>query len=250
MKHKDYTNSKMIYPGVYSSTIFEMEVWALYDMSDYTQEDYEEDLQHGCMDCGLRKEKIGLFETKEQALNCLDMMYEDPWSSDSELYCAFIREKPMQCMMERQDNYIKEWTYVHGKLVDESIVRNYDERNNPFPGRNESMIRFKRGDIVMIPDGYSAYWGIVWGCPLTIEKVQEMLDSFIEKYGEYISTLEYGDDQYTILTTGEGFEGGHEHILAHTLLPATAVLDYVRTTLEKGYKKAEADEIAYRKKHS
>ena len=55
--------------------------------------------------------------------------------------------------------YLKEWTYKYCYLHDESIVRNFAERENPFMGRPQEMIHFKRGDIVMIPDDYAGHWG-------------------------------------------------------------------------------------------
>lgn len=231
MNHRDTTESVLIRSGLYSSTIFEMEVWTLANDQDYTDEVFEEQLKHnGCMDCGLRRESVGLFPTKEHALEDLKMMYEDPFAEDRELYCAFIRERAMNCMMQ-PDDYLKEWTYVHGLLRDESLVRNFAEEENPFCGRPKEMIRFKRGDIVMIPDGYDGHWGIVWGTPLTPENIEEMDKRAQRKFGDIgkvLSRKDWSDDQYTILTS----ENSHEHILAHRVLPAWDVPEYVRKNLD------------------
>lgn len=239
----------MIHPGVYSSTIYEMEVWSLPDSNNYSDEEYQEQLQEdGRMNCGLRLEGVGLFDTRERALEKLEMMCEDPWGDDRELFCAFIREKAMYCMMHQAD-YLKEWTYVYCWLHDESIVRNYDEERNPFPGRPEGMTKFQVGDIVMVPDGYSGHWGIVAGTPLTEQKVKEINGRFQRLYEEMTgqpcdvpSILDWSDDSYLILTTGEGPDCAHEHIPAHHILPANNVPPFVRQTLEEGLRKASCQQ--------
>lgn len=235
MNHRDTKQSVLIRKGLYSSTIYEMEVWSLANDLEYTDEEYEEQLEaYGCMCCGLCRESVGLFPTKERALEHLKMMYEDPFAEDRELYCAFIREKAMYCMMQPND-YIKEWTYVHGLMHDESLIRNFAEEENPFCGRPKEMIRFKRGDIVMIPDTYNGHWGIVWGTPVTPEYTKEVNDRIERETGvrgTKFSMMDWFDDQYTILTNGEDYMA--LQILAHHVLPAWSVPEYVRKVLEKG----------------
>lgn len=237
MNHRDTKQSVLIRTGLYSSTIYEMELWTLANDLEYTDEEYEEQLKYnGYLDCGLRRESVGLFPTKERALEDMEMMFEDPFAKDRELYCAFIREKAMYCMMEPGD-YIKEWTYVDGHLLDESIVRNFAEEENPFCGRPKEMIRFKRGDIVMIPDMYGGHWGIVWGTPVTPEYTKEVNDRIERETGvrgTKFSMMDWSDDQYTIFTNGEENMSLHEHILAHHVLPAVHVPEYVRKALEEG----------------
>lgn len=235
MKHRDTKKSVLIRTGLYSSTIYEMEVWTLANDQDYTDEQYNEQLADSdYMYCGLRKESVGLFPTKECALEHLGMMYDDPFAEDRDLYCAFIREKAMNCMMQSTD-YIKEWTYVNGLLVDESLVRNFAEDENHFCGRPKEMIRFKKGDIVMIPDSYKGHWGIVWGTPLTPEHIKEAtnrIEREMDIRGDKFSMMDWSDDQYTILTNVKGCMVSHEHILAHHVLPAVHVPQYVRKVLE------------------
>lgn len=234
MNHRDTTESVLIRSGLYSSTIFEMEVWTLANDQDYSDEDFKEQLKYdGCMDCGLHRKLVGLFPTKERALEHLEMMYEDSFSEDRELYCAFIREKAMCCMMQPND-YLKEWTYVNGLLVDESLLRNFAEDENRFCGRPKEMIRFKRGDIVMIPDGYDGHWGIVYGTPITPDEIKEVNDRIERETGirgTKFSRMDWSDDQYIILTNEGEYMGSHEHILAHHVLPASHVPDYVREVL-------------------
>ena len=235
MNHRDTKESVLIRTGLYSSTIYEMEVWSLAKNLTYTDEEFKEKLEvFGHLVCGLNRETIGLFPTKERALEHLEMMYEDSFDDDRELYCAFIREKAMSCMMI-SGAYIKEWTYVNGQLVDESLVRNYDEDENPFYGRPKEMIRFKRGDIVMIPEeGLHSHWGIVYGTPITAEHIKEVNDRIENETGvrgNKYSLMDWSDDQYTILTDDKG---SHEHILSHYVLPALHVPEYVRETLKKG----------------
>lgn len=231
MNHRDTKESVLIRTGIYSSTIYEMEIWTLANDQNYTDEEFEQQLKDcDCMGCGLRRESVGLFPTKERALEDLEMMYEDPFAQDRELYCAFIRERAMYCMMQ-PDEYIKEWTYVNGLLVDESLLRNFAEDENPFCGRPQEMIRFKRGDIVMIPDEHDGHWGIVCGTPLTPENIEEMDKRAQRKFGDIgkvPSRKDWSDDQYTILTS----ENSHEHILAHHVLPAWDVPEYVREKLK------------------
>lgn len=236
MKHRDTTQSVLICTGLYSTTIFEMEIWSIAKKHQYTNEEYLKQIEDtGCMNCGLRRERVGLFPTKERALEDLDMMYEDSFGVDKDLYCAFIREKAMCCMMHPSD-YLKEWTYVYGLLRDESLVRNFAEKENPFCGRPKEMVRFKKGDIVMIPDMCGGHWGIVWETPVTPDFIQEVNDRIERETGvpgTKYSTMDWSDDHYTILTNGGGFEGGHEHVLAHHVLPApTNVPDFVCEILE------------------
>lgn len=246
MKHRDTRQSVQIYPGCYSSTLFEMELWSLSNNLEYTDEEYLEQLMDdGCMDCGLHKEHVGLFKTKERALDDLGMMYEDPWDSDKELYCAFVRERAMCCMMHQGD-YLKEWTYIWGELKDESIVRNYAENDNPFHGRPEKMVRFKRGDIVMIPEEYGGHWGIVWGTPISKEQV-EKINEHVEREDSISDRtppiLDWSDDSYVILTNGKDPLYGHEHILAHHVLPPEYIIPgFVCNTLEDILHKAEVGE--------
>lgn len=237
MNHRDTKPNVLIHKGLYSSTIYEMEVWSLANDREYTDEEYEEQLKYnGYLDCGLRRESVGLFPTKERALEHLKMMHEGTFAKDRELCCAFIREKAMSCMMQ-PDDYIKEWTYVDGLLLDESLVRNFAEQEYPFCGRPKEMIRFKRGDIVMIPDIYNGHWGIVWGTPVTPEYIKEINKRFERKFrdiGKEYSRMDWSDDQYIILTNGEDYMVSHEHILAHHVLPAWSVPEYVRKVMEEG----------------
>lgn len=235
MNHRDTKESVLIHTGLYSTTIFEMETWALANDQEYTDEEFQAQLKYnGCMDCGLRKESVGLFPTKERALEHLEMMYEDPFAKDRELYCAFIREKAMSCMMQ-PDDYIKEWTYVNGLLLDESLLRNFAEDENPFCGRPQEMIRFKKGDIVMIPDGYCGHWGIVWDPPVSPE-VNDRIERESSNRGTKCSGMDWSDDQYTILTNVKDYIVSYEHILAHHVLPTWSVPEYVRKVLEEGLK--------------
>ena len=199
--------------------------------ASFTDEEYRQQLKdRKMMDCGLQREGVGLYRSKKEALEFLDMMYDDPYADNRELHLAFLRERALCCMMEPSD-YLKEWTYIHGILHDESIVRNYDEGNNPFAGRPKEMIHFKRGDIVMTTDGLRGHWGIVCGTPFCAENTEVRKRAENQKYPKGVIQKDYSDDSYIIIHNSDG---DHEHILAHHVLPARDVPDFVRETLEEG----------------
>lgn len=214
MKHRDTTKSVLIQTGLYATTIYEMEVWTGKDLH-YTDEEYIAQLaEKGMMDCGLRKEMVGLYSSYKEALDYLEMMYDDSFEPFMEY--AFIREKAMCCLMKPTD-YLKEWTYECGLLEDESLVRNFAERENPFSGRPKEMVRFERGDIVMIPDGNSGYWGMVVNTPTIPADVSDGQD--------------WRDDSYEIITGGSGAKF-RRRVPAHRVLSPTCVPGFVRKILQ------------------
>lgn len=98
MNHRDSKEAVLIRTGLYSTTIYEMEIWTLANELDYTDEDYKEQLEHsGCMNCGLLRESVGLFSTKESALEHLDMMSEEPFDEYREIYCALQLHPEPKC---------------------------------------------------------------------------------------------------------------------------------------------------------
>lgn len=234
MKHRELDQSVRIYQGIYSSTIYEMEFWLLSN-APYTIEEYKQQLKERVvMDCRLERDCVGLYRSKKEALESLDMIYDDcTFDDDQDLHLVLIRERALCCMMQ-PEYYLKEWTYIQGILHDESIVRNYDVKNNPFFGRPKEMIHFKRGDIVMIADGLRGHWGIICDTPFCSENIdgKNSTDNQ-EKQSkeEMVIQKDYSDDSYIIITDGEG---NHEHILSHHILPAFDVPEFVRTTLEAG----------------
>ena len=244
MKHRDTTESVEIRKGMFSSTIFEMELWTLSNDLQFSDEEYQEQLQYnGKMSCGLQLDSTGLFPTKKEALDTLEMCYDDP----SDNYLAFIREKAMYCMMPSW-HYLKEWTYIYNSLHDESIVRIYDEYSYPFFGRPKEMVRFRQGDIVMVPEGNSGHWGIVYAPPLSKERIMQANMACNERLEPITGTLllrqsyfDWSDDNYAILTSNKNYEASHENIIAHHVLPALQVPDFVRDILEEGLQKVKTD---------
>jgi hypothetical protein len=145
--------------------------------------------------------------------------------------------------MMHPGEYLKEWTYKYCYLHDESIVRNFAEWENPFMGRPQEMIHFKRGDIVMIPDDYAGHWGIVWGTPMTPEQYEKVNERINQGHdGDTMARkwrLDWSDDNYTILINADG---AHEHIPAHHVLPHDGrIPNFVRKTLMEGLRRAEED---------
>ena len=240
METKDSTIK--VCEGLFSTSIYEMDVWTLPTDNEDSEEDYMWQLENeGHMDCGLRRELTGLFRTKEWALEDLDKALNNR-DGNRNIYCTFIRERTLNCMM-LPGEYLKEWIYKYCYLHDESIVRNFAERENPFMGRPQEMIHFKRGDIVMIPDDYAGHWGIVWGTPMTPEQYEKMNERINQGHdGDTMARmwrLDWSDDNYTILINADG---DHEHILAHHVLPHDGrIPNFVRKTLMEGLRRAEED---------
>ena len=99
MKHRDLKQSVRIYRGIYSYPIYEMEIWSLKN-EEFSKEEYERQLKSWYkIDCGLQREGVGLYRSKKEALEFLDMMYDDPYGDDRELHLAFLRERALCCMM-------------------------------------------------------------------------------------------------------------------------------------------------------
>lgn len=91
MKHSETNKSVMIRPGLYSSTIFEMEIWTQEEENELTGEDYRDQLAiYSRMDCGLHNAGCGLFSSKERALDGLEMMYDDAYDANRDLCIAHL----------------------------------------------------------------------------------------------------------------------------------------------------------------
>lgn len=211
MMKKETRNTIEAFPNVYSEPYYELEAWTKVGETD--REDALNQLEdQGEIDANYRIDCVGVFHTKERALEeieeFLDIVH------DTEEYVGLpiflLREKPL-CSMLEPYSYIKEWTYVGSRLIDESLVRNYGLWNYPFMGRPKEMIRHKVGDIVMVVEGNYAFWGVVAGVPRTYDG---------KPHGDY------SDDQYTIYTSNNC----HSHCLAHHVLEAS-VPEYIEELL-------------------
>ena len=217
MKQREKENTVQVFPHIYSSPYYELEAWVELE----TVED-EEDKKCILEDFANEKffnanhirESLGVFLTKERALTEM----EDLLDCEDERYSYFfIREKPLYVMMNPSD-YIKEWLYYRGQLVDESLVRNYDYDDHfleTFRGRPKEMIRFNVGDIAIELSGDgSSYWGVVASVPPTCDG---------KNHGDY------SDDQYAFYTS----EYNHSHVLAHRLVRPWHIPDYIEELLRK-----------------
>ena len=177
MKHRDFDDTIQVCTGLYSRPYYELEAWI--ETKELKKNDVMKWMQsHGHIPCNVALDRIGVFQTKEEAESCmselLDTMENYP--------CCFIREKPL-CVLMSPDKYIKEWSYKHSLLEDESLVRNYAEHEYPFWGRPKEMIRFNVGDIVQVVDDRQSFWGVVRETPPIFDG---------KKHGDWT------DDQYTI----------------------------------------------------
>ena len=159
MKHREPEQSIQVYPHFYSKPYYELEAWV--KAKGQEREDaIQWQKKHGYLPSNIALDCVGVFPTRERAESAMeelsDTMENDP--------CCFIREKPL-CMMMSPDKYIKEWSYEHNYLCDESLVRNYAGKDFPFLGRPKGMIRHKIGDIVQVVEDRQALWGVVGGIP-------------------------------------------------------------------------------------
>lgn len=202
MMKKETRNTIEVFPCVYSAPYYELEAWT--KMGETDMEDALNQLENqGEIDANYRIDCVGVFHTKERALQKIEEFLDG--MRDREGYVGlpifFLREKPL-CSMLEPHSYIKEWTYVGARLIDESLVRNYALQDYPFMGRPKEMIRHKVGDIVMAVEGGCSFWGVVASVPRTYDG---------KPHGDY------SDDQYTIYTSTDC----HSHCLAHHVLKAS-----------------------------
>ena len=209
MKRRDPANTVQVYPHIYSQPYYELEAWMEEEPLD--KEDAKDCFEsEGRFFCNLRKSLVGVFPTKEDAVGRMEELCED--EGDYFPY-FFLREKPL-CVMMPTDTYIKEWTFEHALLADESLVRNYAKRDYHFLGRPKEMIRHKVGDIVVAVEGDHAFWGVVGGLPPVYDG---------QEHGDW------SDDQYLIWSAPEH----HHHIRAHHVLcPWSVIPDFITPLLE------------------
>ena len=218
MKQRDKENTVQVFPHIYSSPYYELEAWVEWENVE-DEEDKKcilEDFANNedFINADHIRDSLGVFLTKESAL----MRMEELLDCEDENYSYFfIREKPL-CTMMNPSDYIKEWLYYRGQLVDESLVRNFDYDGKfleTFRGRPKEMIRFNVGDIAIeLGEDGSSYWGVVASVPPICDG---------RSHGDY------SDDQYAIYTS----EYNHTHVLAHRLVRPRHIPDYIEELLRK-----------------
>ena len=203
------SNGVRVYPDVYAEPYYELVTWT--KTKECSNDLALHDLRYnGHIYAGYHQSGIGVFFDKESALSKMQELVEADGDTGFHRY-FYLREKPQAVMMGEYD-YIKEYTYDNGHLVDESVVCNYDVKNNPFMGRTEEQIQHKVGDIVLVLTDYESYWGIVSHIP--------------PKYdGQPQGTLL--DDTYRVCTSANN----QWKIMAHRVLKPHDVPDYVEKLL-------------------
>lgn len=230
----DRDGSVKVYEGVYSGSIYEMETWVRSNKEDRrSDEEIVTEMQElGYVTCAGYEHRIGYYPTRERAEQTLDEMHDSCWESNLSLDFAVIRQKVSHMQM-RPNDFIKEWSYgwdVRHKPMDETLVRNFNLKHNPFTGRPKEMIHHKVGDIVAVYNNNEryAYWGIVCALPPTPEDVRERDGSHFD----------YHDDCYTIITTNTGYNS-HKHVPSHYvantswLFPPKKVVELLKEGLAK-----------------
>ena len=214
MKQREKENTIKVFPSVYSSPYYELEAWI--ELETVENEEgkkciLEDFANEGFLNANYIRHGLGVFFTKERVLTQMDEMID--WEDERYSY-FFLREKA-QCVMMRPADYIKEWLYYGGgRLVDESLVRNYGSMET-FLGRPKEMIRFNVGDIAIeLGEDGSSYWGVVASVPPIYDG---------RNHGDY------SDDQYAFYTS----EHNHTHVLAHRLIRPWRIPDYITELLRK-----------------
>ena len=209
MKRRDPNSTLQVYPHIYSQPYYELEAWMVTNPMD------EENAlrcfeTEGAIPCNVRKSLVGVFPTKEDAIIRMEELCED---EGAHFPYFFLRQKPL-CMTMPIGTYIKEWTFEHALLADESLVRNYAERDYPFLGRPQEMIQHSEGDIVVAVEADHAFWGVVGGLPPVCDG---------QEHGDW------SDDQYLIWSAPEH----HHHIRAHHVLhPWSPVPSFITPLFE------------------
>ncbi len=220
-----------VFNGRYSGAIYELCIWEKpSEESEPSDEDIITEMrENGCVVCANYDFSTGFYNTRERAEQALGEWSEWCFDVGVSIDFALIRQRVSYCQMNPSD-YVKEWSYNKFlKAVDETLVRNYALKENPFLGRPEEMIRLKIGDIVKVFCRDSAYWGIVYALPFTPKEVSKKKDF----------PFDYTDDCYIILTDNTGYDS-HEHVPSHRVIkpyPTEAPLK-VRELLEEGLAKA------------
>jgi len=208
MKRRDPQSTLQVYPHIYSQPYYELEAWIETDPLD--REDALRCFEtEGCIPCNVQKNLVGVFTAKEDAICSMEELCED----EGEHFPFFLlRQKPL-CMMMPAGTYVKEWTFVHALLEDESLVRNYAENDYIFLGRPKEMIHHSEGDIVVVVEDNRAFWGVVGGLPPVYDG---------QGHGDW------SDDQYLVWSA----PGHHHHIRAHHVLhPWSSIPSFITTLL-------------------
>ena len=217
--------------GVYSGSIYELCIW---EKPDEESEQSDEDImtemrENGYVVCTNYDFSTGFYDKRESAEQALDEWFDWCCDKGTSIDFALIRQRVNYCQMYPTD-YVKEWSYNSFlRVVDETLVRNYNPKENPFFGRPEEMIRLKIGDVVKVFSRDNAYWGIVCALPFTPKEASERKNF----------PFDYTDDCYVVLTDNTGYDS-HEHVPSHRVIKAHSgeVPKKVRELLEEGLAKA------------
>lgn len=186
---------------------------------------------------------IGFYPTRERAEQAMQEAADYAIDCDRNLCFVFIRQRAFCTQMSPSD-YLTEWSYANCILFDESLVKNDALDTSAFFGRPAEKIHHDVGDIVIVVDERSIYWGIVYATPPTPDKVADinkraLLHGMLTDASQ--SVLDDSDDSYIILTNDGNYGLSHEHVLSqHVFCPDRAVPGIVRELLELGLQKAKA----------
>ena len=218
-------------PKRYEKTIFCLEEIDIIDEPDEIE--YPE--------INIYRHIMGLFENKslaEQGIaDCIVMAKEEK----TDIYCFKIYELPLnQVTNINRLTYmrsIREYLYdPKGLELDHTTCSSLDEDNWSFYvfgmylGKPKREIRFKKGDLVEIIGTDTVTLGIVSQDPIDTEWCYDLYKR-VRKKGDYPYTLDYSDDQTTIVDGSE--YGNHSHIqLCDMMKPRFPVPDEIRKRFE------------------
>jgi len=136
-----------VYPQCFSSPHYEVEVW-------------EKKADTFCI------RYVGVYPSLQRAKMALNELYDALYdeATNQQMPYAYIREKA-NCILMRPGTYLKEWAYKYGILISESLVRNYDESNNPFWGRPKELINHQIGNSVLVLEQGEVFHGTIVELP-------------------------------------------------------------------------------------
>ena len=182
---------------------------------------------------------MGFFETKQMAETGMKDCISKAQEEKTDIYCFKLYELPLN-QVTNLNNFpyicnIREYLYdSKGIEIDHTVCSSLDEdvftEYGSYLGKPKENIRVKEGDLVEIIGTDTVTLGIVSHDPINTEWCYDLYKR-VRKKGDYPYTLDYSDDQTTIVDGSE--YGNHSHIqLCDMMKPRFPVPDEIRKRFE------------------